>query len=206
MSARVVARKLGAAQAARVDGGHPASSLKFARDGIADQSCHSSSTASESLLPPHTSPPRATFRPGALRLVRARDDRVRTVHRFRPRARSTMAIEDLSTTTIFMMIFGLVRARARAGTASGDAAPHARAPPPPRATRKKDDGAARARGAAARRRFGAAGAGPALLRRRRARGLHLRRGQEEGQVALFRGGARRRRRSRGGPARSGRGK
>ena len=56
-----------------------------------------------------------------------------------------MAIEDLSTTTIFMMIFGLVRARARAGTASGDAAPPARAPPPPRATRKKDDGAARAR-------------------------------------------------------------
>ena len=34
-----------------------------------------------------------------------------------------MAIEDLSTTTIFMMIFGLVRARARAGTARGDAAP-----------------------------------------------------------------------------------
>ena len=38
-----------------------------------------------------------------------------------------MAIEDLSTTTIFMMIFGLVRARARAGTARGFAAPRARA-------------------------------------------------------------------------------
>ena len=38
-----------------------------------------------------------------------------------------MAIEDLSTTTIFMMIFGLVRARARVWTARGDAASRARA-------------------------------------------------------------------------------
>ena len=37
-----------------------------------------------------------------------------------------MAIEDLSTTTIFMMIFGLVRARARVGTARGDTAPRGR--------------------------------------------------------------------------------
>ena len=56
MSARVVARKLGAAQAARVDGGHPAATVLFAREGIADLCCHSSSTASESLLPPHTHP------------------------------------------------------------------------------------------------------------------------------------------------------
>ena len=105
--------------------------------------CHSSSTAGEPPAAAH--PPRATFRPGALRLVRARDDRVRTDIRFRPRARSTMAIEDLSTTTIFMMIFGLVRARARAGTARGDAARDARAAAAARDAQKRRRRRARAR-------------------------------------------------------------
>ena len=55
-----------------------------------------------------------------------------------------MAIEDLSTTTIFMMIFGLVRARARAGTARGDAARAARAAAAARDAQKRRRRRARA--------------------------------------------------------------